>query len=198
MSSIARTVQEQVQNFQLGHIFSVDEFESLGQSTAVYQELHRLKLQGRINRIQNGVYYKPEPNRILKGRFLSPDIYEAVKVVAKKNGESVQIHGGMAANRLGLSTQVPVMEVFYTSGNSREFMIGGTRIRMIHTKNVKFFQYPLNHRVGLAISALLFQGKEIVNAEMIEKLKKTLSVEELMQLKQSSLPAWLHKVLNNR
>ena len=198
MLNIAKVVQERVKEFHLGHVFSVDEFKQLGKVEAVYQELHRLNEEGVINRIQHGVYYKPEPNRMLKGRYLSPDVYEVVKVIAEKNGELIQVHGGMAANRLKLSTQVPVMAVFYTSGNSREFSIGGTRVRLLHTKNSKFFQYPFNSRVGMAISALLFLGKESVDLNMVKKLEKTLTSEEWILLYQSSLPAWLHKLLDDQ
>ena len=198
MSDIAKAVQERVKGFRLGYVFSVDEFEQYGKTEVVYQELYRLTEQGVINSIQHGIYYKPEPNRMLKERYLSPDVYEVVKVIAEKNGELIQVHGGMAANRLKLSTQVPVMDVFYTSGNSREFEIGGTQVRLLHTKNSKFFQYPLGSRVGMAISALLFLGKEIVDLNIVKKLEKTLTSEEWILLYQSSLPAWLHKILDDQ
>ena len=198
MSDIAKAVQERVKGFRLGYVFSVDEFEQYGKTEVVYQELYRLTEQGVINSIQHVIYYKPEPNRMLKGRYLSPDVYEVVKVIAEKNGELIQVHGGIAANRLKLSTQVPVMDVFYTSGNSREFEIGGTHVRLLHTKNSKFFQYPLGSRVGMAISALLFLGKEIVDLNTVKKLEKTLTSEEWILLYQSSLPAWLHKILDDQ
>lgn len=198
MLDIAKAVQERVKGFRPGYVFSVDEFEQYGKTEVVYQELHRLTEQGVINRIQHGIYYKLEPNRMLTGRYLSPDVYEVVKVIAEKNGELIQVHGGMAANRLKLSNQVPVMDVFYTSGNSREFKIGGTQVRLLHTKNSKFFQHPFGSRVGMAISALLFLGKEIVDLNMVKKLEKTLTSEEWILLYQSSLPAWLHKLLDEQ
>ncbi|MFW2046631.1 DUF6088 family protein [Acinetobacter variabilis] len=198
MFNIAKAIQERVKGFRPSHVFSVDEFKELGKAEVVYQELQRLNKQGVLNRIQHGVYYKPEPNRMLKERYLSPDVYEVVKVIAEKNSEFIQVHGGMAANRLELSTQVPVMYVFYTSGNSREFKIGGTRVRLLHTKNRKFFQHTFDSRVGMAISALLFLGKEIVDLNMIKKLEKKLTSEEWILLYQSSLPAWLHKLLDEQ
>jgi len=198
MFNIAKAVQERVKGFRPSHVFSVDEFKELGKAEVVYQELQRLNKQGVLNRIQHGVYYKPEPNRMLKERYLSPDVYEVVKVIAEKNSEFIQVHGGMAANRLELSTQVPVMDVFYTSGNSREFKIGGTRVRLLHTKNSKFFQHPFDSRVGVAISALLFFGKEIVDLNMVKKLERMLTSEERILLYQSSLPMWLHELLDEQ
>jgi len=173
-------------------------FTSLRDLVFIKIRIRSLTKQGVINRIQHGVYYRPEPNRMLKGRYLSPDVYEVVKVIAEKNGELIQVHGGMAANRLELSTQVPVMDVFYTSGNSREFKIGGTRVRLLHTKNSKFFQHPFDSRVGVAISALLFFGKEIVDLNMVKKLERMLTSEERILLYQSSLPMWLHELLDEQ
>lgn len=198
MLSIAKAVQERVQEFHLGHVFSVNEFKHLGKTEAVYQALHRLNKQGLINRIQQGIYYKPKPNSMFKGRYLSPDIYEVVNVIAEKNGELIQVHGGIAANRLHLSTQVPVIEVFYTSGHAREFKIGGTQVRLIHTKNSKFFQHPFDSSVGITISALLFLGKKIVDFKMIKKLEKILKTEDWILLYQSALPIWLHKLLKKQ
>ena len=116
----------------------------------------------------------------------------------KKNGELIQVHGGIAANRLNLSTQIPVIEVFYTSGNSREFKVGGTRVRLLHTKNSKFFQHPFDSRVGITISALLFLGKEIVDLKMVNKLENMLTPEDWILLYQSALPVWLHELLDEQ
>lgn len=198
MLSIAKAVQERVKEFHLGHVFSVNQFKHLGKAEAVYQELHRLNKQGVINRIQQGIYYKPKPNSMLKGRYLSPDIYEVINIIAEKNGELIQVHGGIAANRLHLSSQIPVIEVFYTSGYSREFKIGGTQVRLIRTRNNKFFQHPFDSRVGITISALLFFGKNIVDFKMVKKLEKTLTSEEWVSLYQSALPVWLHKLLDEQ
>jgi len=90
------------------------------------------------------------------------------------------------------------MDVFYTSGNSREFKIGGTPVRLLHTKNSKFFQHPFDSRVGVAISALLFLGKEIVDLNMVKKLERMLTSEERILLYQSSLPMWLHELLDEQ
>ena len=71
-------------------------------------------------------------------------------------------------------------------------------LRLLHTKNRKFFQHTFDSRVGMAISALLFLGKEIVDLNMIKKLEKKLTSEEWILLYQSSLPAWLHKLLDEQ
>src|SRR5690606_42000650 len=107
MFNIAKAVQERVKGFHLGHVFSVDEFTQLGKTEVVYEELYRLTKQGVINRLQHGVYYRPEPNHMLKGRYLCPDDYEVVKVIAENNGERIPLHGDIDANSLELRTQDP-------------------------------------------------------------------------------------------
>jgi hypothetical protein len=38
------------------------------------------------------------------------------KTASSQRGETIEIHGAAAANKLGLTTQVPVREVHLTSG----------------------------------------------------------------------------------
>lgn len=60
------------------------------------------------------VYYKTKKNRMIPNRILTPDIQNTLKVLSRRTGEMFQEHGGISANYLGLSTQVPQIEVFYT------------------------------------------------------------------------------------
>nr|WP_269091573.1 DUF6088 family protein [Acinetobacter sp. SM34] len=83
---------------------------------AVQRTLSRLIEEGSIRRIYNGIYYKPEVSGILKGRMLPPNIDQAFKVISAKNNEIIQMHGALACNRLGLSTQMPMAKVFHTNG----------------------------------------------------------------------------------
>ena len=47
-------------------------------------------------------------------------------------GETVAHQGAEAANGLGLTTQVPIREVFWTSGPSRVVTLGGAKIELRH------------------------------------------------------------------
>ena len=53
-----------------------------------------------------------------------PDVHEVLKVIAEQSGETIPLHGAEAARRLKLSSQVPAIPIFYTSGRSRQIIIG--------------------------------------------------------------------------
>jgi hypothetical protein len=50
----------------------------------------------------------------------------------RKRGEIVVGNGAAAANALGLTTQVPVREVFLTSGRSRKLKLGAQTVELQH------------------------------------------------------------------
>ena len=52
-----------------------------------------------------------------------------VEVIARGNGETVQIHGAEAAGRCRLSTQVPTALVFHTSVSIRTITVAGVTVR---------------------------------------------------------------------
>lgn len=60
-----------------------------------------------------------------------------MKSLAEKTGEIVVSHGAAAANTLGLSTQVPIREIFITSGRSRKLTFAS---RVVELKHVPHWQ----------------------------------------------------------
>ncbi|WP_326519547.1 DUF6088 family protein [Acinetobacter sp. CAAS 2-6] len=192
--SIAETVKQKITRFQRGRVFSADHIHVEGSRQAVQRSLSRLAEEGQICRIQNGIYYKPEYSPILKGKRLPPDLNETIKVIAKKNNETIQVHGAIAANKLGLSTQVPLTKVFYTNGISREIEIAGSRVKFIHTANRKLLQHA-GTDVGMAIAALYYLGKDLVNAQVIQHIQSRLTEKEFEQLTKAELTHWMKSAL---
>lgn len=195
-NTVAEHVRQRIAKFPRGRIFSTENFQmTQGNHYAVQKSLSRLVEEGAIHRIQNGIYYKPAISKVLKGKVIPPNVNEAVKVIAAKNKETIQLHGGAAANRLGLSTQVPMYQVFHTSGITRELPIAGTKVKFVHTNNKKLLRYA-DTNVGLAISAMYYLGKELVTPNVIIKIKERLSEQEFEQLRQANLVSWMEKALN--
>ncbi|MBQ0140990.1 MAG: hypothetical protein KBT36_17085 [Kurthia sp.] len=196
-NTIAANVRQTVANFPKGRVFTVEDISiEVELKQAVQRSLSRLIEEGSIRRIYKGIYYKPEVSRILKGRVLPPNIDQTVKVISVKNNEIIQMHGALACNRLGLSTQMPMTKVFHTNGSSREIEIGGARIKFLHTNNDQLLQYA-GTNVGIAISALHYFGRRFVNIEVIEKIRLKLTPREFRRLQKASLPAWIKKPLNS-
>lgn len=196
-NTIAANVRITVAKFAKGRVFTLEHISiEVDVKQAIQRSLSRLVEDGSIRRIHNGIYYKPETSRILKGRVLPPDIEQAVKVIASKNNETIQMHGALACNKFGLSTQMPMARVFHTNGFSREIEIGGAKIKFLHTNNAKLLQYS-GTNVGMAISALYYLGPGNVTNEVVEKISSRLTSREFHRLQKASLPSWIKEPLKN-
>src|SRR5205814_759502 len=88
----------------------------LGKRAAVDQALSRLVSRGKLLRASRGIYVRP-----IESRFgtHAPAVSKVINAIAEQKGETVVASGATAANSLGLTTQVPVREVYLTSGRSR-------------------------------------------------------------------------------
>ena len=115
--------------------------------------------------------------------------------IAKKNGEIVQVHGAEAARRFKLSTQVPTLPVYYTSGSSRTIQIRNVEVRLIHTSNRRRLQFA-GKKTGVALSALWYLGKGNVNSETISTIKSGLSAKEFEALNAANVPEWMTAAFN--
>ena len=93
----------------------------LGSRAAVDQTLSRLARRGDLLRAGRGLYVLP-----IEGRFgnRAPALEKTAEALATQLGERIVNSGAMAANVLGLTTQVPVTPVFLTSGPSRTLQLG--------------------------------------------------------------------------
>ena len=96
----------------------------------------------------------------------------------------------MAANALGLTTQVPVRQVHLTSGPNRKLKLGGLVVELRHAPR---WQLVAPHRpAGDAVRALAWLGPEEVeeNLGAIEKRLSSRDLEELAATR-AVMPSWL-------
>ena len=125
----------------------------LGSRAAVDQALSRLVRRGTLMRAGRGIYVRP-----IESRFGTrpPVASKVVEAIAAQRGESVAPHGAAAANELGLTTQVPVREVYLASGRSRRLKLGA---QVVELRHVPAWQLVLPGRpAGAAIRALAWLG----------------------------------------
>jgi len=70
--------------------------------------------------LYRGIYVRPEKSRFLPGHGILPNSDKIVEAISKKTGEIISVHGAVALNRIGLSTQVPVRAIYHATGRSRD------------------------------------------------------------------------------
>ncbi|MDP2751956.1 MAG: DUF6088 family protein, partial [Rhodocyclaceae bacterium] len=113
MSQLTETILFNAHSSPEGGLLSPRHFLHLGTRAAVDQALTRLSREGRLLRICRGAYVAP-----IQGRFGSrpPSTESVMQALEASNGETIVANGAIDANALGLTTQVPVREIFLTSG----------------------------------------------------------------------------------
>lgn len=70
----------------------------------------------------------------VKTRFgeRAPSVEAVVEHIAETTGETVSESGATAANKLGLSTQNPTRQIYWTSGRSRQLKLGAQTVELRH------------------------------------------------------------------
>ena len=159
----------------------------LGSRAAIDQALSRLARKGDLMRVCQGVYVRPVQTRF---GLRAPSIDKLLSSLTALWGDTIVPCGGMAANALGLTNQVPVRSVYLTSGPDRMLKLGGLTVELRHAPR---WQLAAPHRpAGEAVRALAWLGPNEVE-EGLETVRSKLSAEDLKELAASRavMPAWM-------
>lgn len=167
----------------------------LGNRSAVDQALSRLARSGRLMRICQGIYMRP-----IQTRFgaCAPCAGKAIKALSSLWGETIVPHGGSAANRLGLTLQNPMRQIYLTSGPSRWLRFGENHtIELRHAPRWQLIS-PYR-RAGDVVRALAWLGPGEVE-DGLETVLPELSGDELDELAtaRAVMPMWMAKPLSER
>ena len=163
----------------------------LGSRAAVDQALSRLVREERLDRIYRGIYM-----RTIMTRFgpISPDVDTAVRNLSSMWGEVIVPSGGAAANSLGLSTQLPVQTVYWTSAPTRRLHFGGLTVKLLHVARWKLV--APDRPAGMAVRALAFFGRYQVEDAVAEVTSQLTGEDraEFLALR-AVMPSWMAKPL---
>lgn len=179
MNSIQKNVLVRMRKLGAGKIHTSKDFLDLGSRAAIDQALSRLAAFKTIRRLGRGLYHIPRTNPTL-GIELAPDMDAVAQVIARKTGSRAVPSGAVAANWLGLSTQVPAKPVYLTDGKSRSIRVGSTVFTMKHVS-------PRDLPLGSPTSAMVFQalrylGKESISEDTVAHLRERLPAEDQRKL----------------
>ncbi len=175
-----------------GATLSAKELLHLGERAAIDQALSRLVKRGELIRVRRGVFALPVQTRFGKR---APSVEAVVENLAKSTGERVSISGASAANMLGLSTQNPARQIYWTSGPSRHLKLGAQDVELKHVPSWQL-RAP-NSKAGHAFRALAYFGKEEAGLAL-GRLKPQLTKDERRELfsLRASAPTWMAKELS--
>ena len=153
--STSTRIAQRVKRLPKGQPFSIRRFAEFGTRNAVYKAIALLINSGELERLQRGIYMRPKSGRYVT-RF-RPGAWEVVSLIARQNRQTLQTHGANAVRMFGLSTQVPLIQIYYTSGPSRSFYFGQGEVRLIHAPPL--VMQHAGTEVGTAISALFYLAR---------------------------------------
>jgi hypothetical protein len=191
MNTLPETILQQARSFPEGGVLSPKEFLHLGSRSAVDQAFSRLAKAGKLLRVARGTYAFPVSSRF-GSRAPAPE--KVIKALAERGGEIVVPHGASAANALGLTQQVPIREVYLTSGRTRKLRFGRSEVLVKHAPR---WMLALGLRpAGAAVRALAWIGRERVD-ESLASLRRTLPHSEWQTLAsaRATLPSWMAQAI---
>jgi RNA-binding protein YhbY len=182
-TSIQDKIADRLRRQGRGKVFTPKDFLDLGGREAVDKALSRLAKIEIVQRLGRGLYCYPQVNKRL-GIAVPPDVDEIADALARQTGSRIAPSGATAANRLGLSTQVPAKPVYLTDGRSRQVKVGNF---VIVVKHVPPKELPIGNRTSATVmQALRHLGKDGVDASVLSKIRKTLTAKHRSRLLQDA------------
>lgn len=191
MSKLPSSILSHAHALPEGGVLSPKEFLHLGSRAAIDQALSRLTKEGKLLRVARGTYVTPVSSRF-GTRAPAPE--KVVQALAAQSGEVVTPHGANAANALGLTQQVPIREVYLTSGRTRKLNLGRSEVTVKHAP--RWMLALGSSQAGAAVRALAWMGPSHVH-ESLAALRRTLSPSEWRTLTsaRAALPSWMARAI---
>ena len=176
-----------------GSVFVPTDFLDLGGRAAVDQTLSRLTRSGVLRRVARGVYDRPKLHPRLG--MLSPSLPDVAAAIARSTGSQLQVSGAMAANQLGLSTQVPARLSYLTDGTSRTIPVGNRAIDFRRASPRALA--GAGGAAGLVLQALRYLGRDGITDGVVDRIRAALATADraavLKHIKNA--PTWMHPAL---
>jgi len=187
MQPLAERILEYAAASSEGTPIVARELLHFGTRAAIDQALSRLAQRGALLRAGRGIYVLPVATRFGQR---APSAERMAEGLARQRLETIVPHGAAAANALGLTTQVPVREVYLTSGRSRRLKLGARTVEFRHAP-VWQLMFP-GSVAGEVLRALAWLGPENV-AGAIAKLRAKLNPAALSEIAsaRACMPTWM-------
>ena len=192
--ALADKIVRRIRGHGRGFVFSAADMLDLGGRAAVDQALARLTRDGQIRRLDRGLYDLPRLHPRLGQLWPSSD--DVARALARRTDSHIKPSGPLAANLLGLSTQVPARAVYLTDGPSRKVRVGRLQVSLRHAGRTDML-LP-DSKAGLAIVALRYLGRDGATSEVVDQLASSLDDEDKARLcsVRRKISGWLGETLD--
>ncbi len=193
MSAMADKIMKRVRGKGRGWAFTPRDFIDFGTRGSVDMALSRLVKSGQIRRVGRGLYDYPKLHDKLGA--LSPDADSLARAVASKTGDKIGPAGAAAANRLGLSTQVPAKSAYATDGSTRVKHVAGRTLSLKHAR-APLLDNASDH-ANTVLQAIAHVGKDGMDSEIIHQFANRLDDKDMKALikARTQMTGWMGDIV---
>ncbi|MCL2807078.1 MAG: DUF6088 family protein [Coriobacteriia bacterium] len=190
---IKKAIEHRISELAEGDVFVPADFFDITTPVNVNNILSRLCKAGTIRRCFRGVYAKPYFSSVLD-RELMPKPDDVIAAIARRHRWTIAPSGDTALNRIGLSTQIPAVLEFVSSGPDKTYSYGGFMIKLRHRANKDMIGNSPITRVFIQAMKALGNGR--VLDETMVALAEKLSREQIETIVEETVhsAAWIAKV----
>lgn len=189
---IQELIEKRISENPKSKSYTATSFNDLGNMYAVHKALSRLAGSSKLVRAARGIYKQTEYSNFLREE-LAANPEEIAKAYAEAYGWTIAPYGGTALNLLGLSTQVPNVFQYVSSGPYRT-------IKLYDGREIKFRHKTIREISGLSSdTAMLLEafsnlGKEGVTQNVKKAITRKFSKTELGRIKNeaSKCRRWIY------
>ena len=193
-SGIYTEIKKRIELAEAGTVFLTSDFTDIATTTTVRKCLGRQVEGKNIRRIMDGVYEKPVYSKLLK-EYIPANPDTIAYAIARSFRWTIAPCGDVALNKLGLSTQVPVVWSYISDGPYRKFSWDNITLSFKHRANreISF----MSETTTLVIEALKTLGKERIDDNIILSLKNRLPEEEKKKMLEEAtgVSEWIYTII---
>lgn len=193
-SGIYTEIKKRIELAEPGTVFLTLDFADIATKTTVRKCLGRQVEEKNIRRIIDGVYEKPVYSNLLK-EYIPANPERVAYAIARGFHWTIAPCGDLALNKLGLSTQVPVVWSYISDGPYRKFSWDNITLSFKHRANreISF----MSETTTLVIEALKTLGKDRVDDGIILSLRNRLPEEEKKKMLEEAIGVseWIYAVI---
>lgn len=188
-----KKIEQKIGDSPDGTLFVISDFAELGSIAAVRKSLSRLVNDNTLTRELRGIYKKPLYNNFIK-EYIQSTPKEIANAYARSKGWRIVPSGNTALNELGLSTQVPNVNVFISDGPYRTLVLPNkTTIRFKHVRSNEISN--ISYDTALLIEAIKELKHENITPKVLTIIRSRYSEDEIRRIKWESSRArsWIYE-----
>lgn len=193
-NGIYAEIKKRIVDAEDGTVFVTSDFTDIATATTVRKCLGRQTEEKTIRRIIDGVYEKPVYSNILK-EYIPANPEKIAYAIARSFHWTIAPCGDVALNKLGLSTQVPVVWSYISDGPYRKFTWDNVTISFKHRANRQISL--MSEPTILVVEAIKTLGKDRVDEGVIKIMRNRLPENKRKQILEEAtgVSEWIYEVI---